>query len=279
MTEQNTADAKTGSENSTDTEASKRADGAMKLTIGLAGLAVILVAGIVFSVIVFFRDDAEPLVALDQATDQSVVESGEFEPDPVLDKANRVIYVPLDENGVILSRSTAQGGSRPEDQAPSGVMLQRIHGNMDMPFSTSDGPTDFTDTGIATGFARTAQGAGLAAAHYLGYMSAGADRTQMLVDSGLVSDPAGEVPKKWMIVPGSIPAVAMPIVRVTFNPDLTLVEFGRQVEKTSEGTSHIQLLKVQMVWRSGTGWVLKVDPSSTSLHTEPMGSPGWSQWW
>lgn len=258
-----------------------RANTAWKLTFGLAGLAVIVVAGLVFSLVLVFRgDDAEPLVPLDQSTDggQSQAVTELFLPEPVMDRVNRVIYVPVDPKGVILSESTTGTDRRPVTQAPGGVMLQRIHGNMDMPFSTSDGPTGFTDNGVAIGFSRTAQGAALAAAHYVGYLFAGADRQTMLMDAGLLSDPDGEVAKTDLGIPDNTPASALPMVKVLFNRDLTLVQFGRPVEK-SNGATEISYSKAPMVWREGTGWVLKVDPVAMGEGSEPTGAAGWSSWW
>ncbi|MBD8057080.1 hypothetical protein ICV35_25930 [Rhodococcus ruber] len=256
----------------------ERSSAATKLTIGVAGVAVIVVVAVVFGLVMAFRGDDEPLVSLDPTTDNAAtteVEDGLFEPDPVFDKANRVIYVPLDPNGVILS-DTLASGSRPADQAPSGVMLQRIHGNMDLPFSTSDGPTGFTDNGVATGFSRTAQGAALAAAHYFGYAYAGGNRLEMATEAGLVSDPKGEF--STLGIADDTPASVMPLVNVLFNPDLTLVKFGYTVERP-DGSPRIAVSKIPMVWREGTGWVLQADSTALGVEYEPLSADGWQQWW
>ncbi|BDB63489.1 MULTISPECIES: hypothetical protein [Rhodococcus] len=281
MTEQNITDS-THEKNTPSFDAeNERASSATKLTIGLAAVALIVVVGVVVSLVMVFRgDDAEPLVSLDPTTGSSATAQdtdGLFEPDPVFDKANRVIYVPLDPNGVILSETLASG-NRPANQAPSGVMLQRIHGNMDLPFSTSDGPTGFTDNGVAIGFSRTAQGAALAAAHYGGYFASGTDRTNMLVEAALLSDPNGEAAKASLGIPDSSPASALPMVKVLFNPDLTLVQFGRPVQK-SDGSTAISYSKLPLVWRDGSGWVLKIDPVAMGEGTEPIDAAGWSSWW
>lgn len=259
----------------------ERAHPARKLTFGLAGLALIVVAGLVFSLVLVFRgDDAEPLVPLDQSTDsgQSQAEPQLFLPEPVKDRVNRVIYVPVDSKGVVLSESTIGTNGRPVTQAPSGVMLQRIHGNMDLPFSTSDGPTGFTDNGIAIGFSRTAQGAALAAAHYSGYLISGPDRQKMLMDAGLLSDPDGEVAKTDLGIRDNIPASALPMVKVLFNRDKSLVLLGRPVEK-SNGSRVISYSQAPMVWREGTGWVLEVDRVTMGEGSEPAGAAEWSSWW
>jgi len=256
----------------------ERSSAATKLTIGVAGVIVIVVVAVVFGLVMVFRGDDEPLVSLDPTTDNAAtaeVEDGLFEPDPVFDKFNRVVYVPLDPNGVILS-DTLAGGSRSADQAPSGVMLQRIHGNMDLPFSTSDGPTGFTDNGVATGFARTPQGAALATAHYLSYLIGGGNRAEMVAEAGHSSDPAELL--EGLKVPDDTAVVATPMVNVTFHPDLTLVKFGATVERPN-GATEIQVTKIPVVWREGTGWVVQLDSTALGSGFEPVSSEGWQKWW
>ncbi|UIR39705.1 hypothetical protein LZP97_26325 (plasmid) [Rhodococcus sp. DMF-1] len=229
-------------------------------------------------VMAFRGDDAEPLVSLDPTTDSGATaqdKDGLFEPDPVFDKTNRVVYVPLDPHGVILS-DTLAAANRPVEQAPSGVMLQRIHGNMDLPFSTSDGPTGFTDSGVATGFSRTAQGAALAAAHYIGYVAAGDNRVEMVTEAGRVSDPTRQL--AGVRLADDTPAAVMPMVDVSFHPDLTLVKFGATVERPN-GATEIRVVKIPVVWREGTGWVVQLDSTAFGTEFEPVSSEGWQQWW
>jgi len=260
-----------------DTE-NERSSSATKFTIGLAGLAVVVLVGVVLSVVMIVRGDDEPLVSLDPTTgNATVVEDKDslFEPDPVFGKFDRVVYVSLDPNGVILS-DTLASANRPDDQAPSGVMLQRIHGNMDLPFSTSDGPTGFTDNGVATGFARTPQGAALAAAHYVAYLISGDNRAEMVAEAGHSTDPS--LLLEGFRVPDASAVTASPLVNVTFHPDLTLVKLGATVER-SNGATEIQLTKVPMVWREGTGWVVQLDSEALSSGFEPVSAEGWQQWW
>ncbi|MCW3471833.1 hypothetical protein OMK68_19710 [Rhodococcus pyridinivorans] len=279
MTEQNTTDS-TNEKNTPSFEAeNERASSATKLTIGLAAVAIIVVVGVVVSLVMVFRgEDAEPLVSLDPTTGSSATaqdKDGLFEPDPVFDKGNRVIYVPLEPHGVILS-DTLASSNRPADQAPSGVMLQRIHGNMDLPFSTSDGPTTFTDNGVATGFARTPQGAALAAAHYFAYVTGGADRLELLEQAGKLSDPTGQFADLGL--PDSMATAALPMIKVIFNPDLALVKFGYTAEM-DDGSTKVVASKIPMVWREDTGWVLKGDATALGVEYEPVPADGWQQWW
>ncbi|MEV8194999.1 hypothetical protein AB0P13_23235 [Rhodococcus pyridinivorans] len=260
-----------------DTE-NERASAATKLTIGLAGVAVIIVVGLVISIVMAFRSDDEPLVSLDPSTDTGAtaqLDDLKFMPEPVFGKFERVVYVPLDPNGVILSE-TLDSSNRPAEQAPSGVILQRIHGNMDLPFSTSDGPTGFTDNGVATGFARTPQGAALAAAHYVAYLISGDNRAEMVAEAGHSSDPA--VLMEGLRMRDNSAVTASPMVNVNFHPDLTLVKLGATVER-SNGATEIQVTKIPLVWREGTGWVVQLDSTALSSEFEPLSSEGWQQWW
>lgn len=278
MTEHNTTPASTDWTDSSAGKEKNTSSAAWKLSAGLAGLALLVIGGMILSLVLIFRgDDAEPLVSLDQGATGtgSEIEDGLFQPDPVFDQVNRVVYVPLDSKGVLLSETTA-GGSRPADQEPSGVMLQRIHGNMDLPFSTSDGPTGFTDNGVATGFSRTAQGAALAAAHYFGYVYAGQDRLEMLDAAGRLSDPKGEFSNLGSA--SNTPSSVMPMVKVLFNPDLALVKFGYTAEMT-DGSTKIVVSKIPMVWREGTEWVLQADSTALGVEYEPLPADGWHQWW
>ncbi len=70
----------------------------------------------------------------------------------------------------------------------------------------------------------------------------------------------------------------MPMVKVRFNPDLTLVEFGYSAD-TADGKSKNSVTKVPMVWREGTGWILKVDSNGMGSTTVPTFGEGWTSWW
>ena len=70
----------------------------------------------------------------------------------------------------------------------------------------------------------------------------------------------------------------MPMVKVNFNSDLSLVEFGYTAEMR-DGTTQNQVSKIPMVWREGTGWVLKVDPNGMGATKVPSFGAGWASWW
>jgi hypothetical protein len=269
-------------------------------TVGLMGVglvAVIIIVGIVVSLVVLQKDQDAPLVPVDGAA--SAVpstpdpQSGLFEPDPQFDALGRVAYVPKDPNGVILEQTPPPAG-RAADTAPLGVMLQRIHGNMVLPFSTSDGPTAIDSWGVATGFAHTPQGAALAAAHYMAYVNAGNDRVDMLAVSRQVDDPDAYLDERkrinvqrregW-VVDGS-PAAAVPSVRVEYSETLTRVWFGYSANLNS-GQTQYRRLYVDLIWRTdGRGWVLQARQDTDQqgptigfqINSTPF-EPGWQTWW
>ncbi|MGW4482096.1 hypothetical protein [Rhodococcus triatomae] len=255
---------------------------ATKLLIGMSVLAVVLIAGAVFSAVILLRgEDAGPLVPADQTAGgtSSQVDQGLFEQDPIFDPLDRVVYIPRDSNGVILPQSNP-GADRPATQAPGGVMLQKIHGNMVVPFSTSDGPTRLTDSGVAAGFSRTAQGAGLAAAHYFGYLSSGTNRLSMLESAGVVADSNGTLAATGLLsVPNDRAYGAYPNIKVLFHRDLTKVDLGFAEDK-SDGTRVYSSVSMQLIWRDSIGWVVKLDgPDSFSANTPPSFGEGWTSWW
>ncbi|MFD4268149.1 hypothetical protein [Rhodococcus sp. NPDC058481] len=256
--------------------------------IGTSILGVIVVVGLAISAVIAFRGVDEPLVPASPDALSSTVDapSDEFEQDPYLDELGRVVYVPLEENGVMLDQTSTPSG-RADTVAPSGVMLQRIHGNMIVPFSESDGPSTFTGAGVATGFARTAQGAGLAAAHYYGYLAGGNDRIKMLQDGGLVEDVNGLLAeqKKYNLTgkPSSVkdgsPSYALPYVKVDYNSDLSRVHLGITRNMADGSTQNLEIW-TDLVWRDGTGWVVKIRDAATmgAKKVSEFGT-GWSKWW
>lgn len=257
------------------------------LLMGGSILAVILVAALVVSAVIWFRGGDEPLVpAGEQETSEPAAESDKFEPEPFFDEQGRVVYIPKSDNGVILPQSTPAAG-RSDTSAPSGIMLQRIHDTMYLPFSTSDGPTGFSDSGVATGFARTPQGAGLAGVHYFAYLVTGNTRIRMLQDAGLVSDPHNTLPKqiefnnsgKPGAVPDTFPARVFDMIKVNYNDDIARVHVGASV-KLEDGRIENRDMWLDLVWREGTGWVAVIPPEGRDdTNILPDFSNGWSSWW
>lgn len=261
-----------------------------------AGFAVLfLVAGLVISLVILVRDDDAPLVQLDAPANAPAAtpdpSAGQFEPDPVFDPLGRVSYVPRDPAGAVLDQVTPSG-SRPVTAPPAGVILERVHGNMTLPFSTSDGPTAIDDSGVATGFARTPQGAALAASHYLAFFFGGNDRVDMLAASGQVDDPGSDLRVKKMAndLRGEVwqadgaPAAALPSVRVDYADPLARVWFGYSA--TTDGRTTYSRIRLDVLWREDRGWVLQArrddnpqGPTAVGTRDEIPFESGWTTWW
>ncbi|UNN05241.1 hypothetical protein [Rhodococcus opacus] len=263
-------------------------DNATRLLMGGSILGVIVVAAIITSIIIFVRGGDEPLVpAGDQGSGATAAtQPDQFEPDPFFDEQGRVVYAPLNDNGVLLAQSSPATG-RSAATAPSGIMLQRVHGNMYLPFSTSDGPTAFSDTGVATGFARTAQGAGLAAVHYLNYLATGNNRIQMLQDAGLVADPQDQLAELKAFnasnqpgaAPDNFPGRVLQMIKVNFTEDLARVHIGASTN-LKDGRTQNTDMSLDLVWREGTGWVVQVQGNNAfGARAVADFSDGWTSWW
>lgn len=263
-------------------------DNATRLLMGGSILGVIVVAAIITSIIIFVRGGDEPLVpAGDQGSGATAAtQPDQFEPDPFFDEQGRVVYAPLNDNGVLLAQSSPATG-RSAATAPSGIMLQRVHGNMYLPFSTSDGPTAFSDTGVATGFARTAQGAGLAAVHYLNYLATGNNRIQMLQDAGLVADPQDQLAELKAFnasnqpgaAPDNFPGRVLQMIKVNFTEDLARVHIGASTN-LKDGRTQNADMSLDLVWREGTGWVVQVQGNNAfGARAVADFSDGWTSWW
>lgn len=272
----------------TDSGSDSGRDLSLRWLMGGSILVVIVVVAVIFSIIIAVRSGDEPLVpAGDQGNGAAAaIESDQFAPDPFFDEKGRVVYSPLNTNGVILRQSSPATG-RAATTAPSGIMLQQVHANMHLPFSTSDGPTGFSDSGVATGFSRTAQGAGLAGVHYIGYMASGNNRIQMLLDSGLINDPNNNIQElidlnasgKPGAAPDNFPSRVFQMIKVDYTSDLARVHLGASVTRAS-GTENIDIW-TDLVWRDGKGWVVKAPAKGEKTYqlVADYSAEGWASWW
>lgn len=272
----------------TDSGSDSGRDLSLRWLMGGSILVVIVVVAVIFSIVIAVRGGDEPLVpAGDQGNGATAaIESDQFAPDPFFDEKGRVVYVPLNTNGVTLRQSSPATG-RAATTAPSGIMLQQVHENMHLPFSTSDGPTGFSDSGVATGFSRTAQGAGLAGVHYFSYLITGNTRVKMMQDAGLVSDPNNTLPELIKsnapgqpgAAPDKFPSRVFQMIKVDYNDDLARVHFGATVQLES-GRMENRDLWLDLVWRDGTGWVAVIPPKGRAdMQALPDFSGGWTSWW
>ncbi|MBJ8342903.1 hypothetical protein JGU71_28835 [Antrihabitans sp. YC3-6] len=173
--------------------------------------------------------------------------------------------------------------------APAGLMWQRVNDGVAVPFSTSDGPT--TIDGLqASGFARTPQGAALAAAQIFYRLAAVDNRTaQRMFDEQTVMLPAQrqlvddqlrqEGPGKHRT-----PADALSYISKTdafrllsYAEDFAVVEFAEQSPPTDDGKPRWGTSRHTVVWEGGD-WKLKFQDNDTDQrgHTSTLG--GWTPW-
>lgn len=259
-----------------------------KVTIAIAVITVIVVMGAIVSIWIILNGRDEPLAAPGPAT---TGEPGQRQPaprftgDPFFDELGRPVYTPADERGALLTQVTAASG-RAASEAPGGIVLQVVHGNLVLPFSTTDGPSGFTGNGIATGFSRTSQGAGLAAAHYLAFLSTGNDRISLMKEAGLVDDEEGYLQQIVMLNAqggeGAAEAgrsqIAPQFVRVEYHEDLSRVSLGVHL-RAPNGEAGNLIGWMDLVWRDGSGWIVKIRGPETFSTGWADSFEGWSQWW
>ena len=258
--------------------------------LAAVGLTSVLVAGwvIITALTGGAKDDAEPGSPAAEAGTGSGLPA--FAADPVFDSYGRVAYVPKNNpHGVALTNSTVSGISgRPVTQKPDGVLLEKVNGDMVLPFSTSDGPTGFTSTGVATGFSHTAQGAALAAIHYMcWFMKPGArtDRLQALVGQGIVDD--DQLVRNAIAKPRNgfdlnVECAASKL-KVDYNAVLTKVQLAYGVtQKDGSRTNFINVVIVE--WRNDH-WILKIrayGPDEPGGYYDPNltfdPAQGWVSW-
>ncbi|MFD4429703.1 hypothetical protein [Nocardia sp. NPDC058497] len=248
-------------------------------------LALILVVG---AVVYFTSSDAE----IDSAPPPAQAAGGTGFADPEIDLLGRRVDVPNNPAGQPLAQ--IPGTQRtPVDSdwltgAPEGTTKphgwQRVYG-ASVPFSTSDGPTRISD-GLAVGYARTPQGAALAAAQITYRLNARpADRdlyvTQVRVssaqlaayDSALSSD---RLPKQQ---PEKVTRyfVASDAFRIDdYADDMAIVRLASR-GPVIDGKQLYAAMRMIVVWDEGD-WRLK--PSTTNnTQTEYVESlAGWTKW-
>lgn len=263
-----------------------KAGRATRTVLSAALVGVLLVVGVVVSVIIIVRGDDGALVAPPAASHDDRHQGRNealFEQDPRLDNLNRPVYVPLDERGVLLTQQPAPA-NRSDTDAPGGVMLQLVHHKMVLPFTTTDGPTGFTANGIATGFARTPQGAGIAGAHYLAYLTTSPGLIELMQEAGLAEDQQGllEQQARDLAALGedapSSPGV-LPYLKVDYhNGDLARVYFGAPLTAPNGETGNY-MGWLDLAWRDDQGWTVLVRGKETFGSDWVNSLAGWSQWW
>ncbi|MFD3595171.1 hypothetical protein ACFWU5_20810 [Nocardia sp. NPDC058640] len=187
---------------------------------------------------------------------------------PTVDMFGNRLEVPADEAGAILPQAADAriDPARPDylTAVPARLQWQRIWGGAAVPVSGGDGPTRIED-GVATGFARTPQGAAVAAMDAIGRVHAAPDHIwQQVVRDRFYG--GGEVlvdkfARSRANTPGVARFVTVPEgVRVQpgFRVDLAVVQLAVR------STSGYAIATWPMVWVEGD-WRIRVPDDIESL--------------
>ncbi|MGW4325952.1 hypothetical protein ACWEKR_08690 [Nocardia sp. NPDC004573] len=222
-------------------------------------LLIIVFAAIVVVVIVVFvvtitRDDGPSQSG--STTTRPALSSSETRPTGLTaDLFGNRLEIPASEAGTALAQDRTRRADPGQPDylvhAPAGLRWQRGWGGAALPVSTGDGPTTIAE-GIASGFAHTPQGAGLAAADALARALAAPEPTwqqvlalryhgggQALVDRFARSRARTPDAARYVTVPDG--------VRIAdgYNPDYAVVEFA-----TRDGLGY-RIARWPMAWLDG----------------------------
>ncbi|MEU2037660.1 hypothetical protein [Nocardia niwae] len=177
-------------------------------------------------------------------------------------------------------RTGAPGGTN----QPGG--WQQVYGGPIIPFSTTDGPAHI-DNGVPSGFAKTPQGAALAAEQiYWRTVARPTDHTlwQRLV----ILTPEELADRGRKIAEGKVPDVlpesAKPLLYASdafriesYGDDFAVVRVARKTRDFLHGGRSWVAMRLNVVWRDG-GWRLK-SSAGDAQPLETIGSiDGWTQW-
>lgn len=198
-----------------------------------------------------------------------------------------------DPAGQALSQSgTPRTPTDPEWEtgAPGGTNQpggwQQVYGGPIIPFSTTDGPAR-VDNGVPSGFAKTPQGAALAAEQiYWRTVARPTDRTlwQQLV----ILTPEELADRERKIADGKVPDVlpesAKPLLYASdafriesYGDDFAVVRVARKTREFLHGGRSWVAMRLNVIWRDG-GWRLK-SSAGDAQPLETIGSiDGWTQW-
>ncbi|WP_051407336.1 hypothetical protein [Nocardia sp. CNY236] len=259
--------------------------------------SVLLLAVIMIAASITFalrRTETEPTIASSApvtATTAPPPTTGHGFEVPEVDLFGRRVDVPRNPAGQLRDQSASQ--RQPGDPqwlvaAPAGLGepggWQRVYGAV-VPFSTSDGPTSIVD-GVAGGFARTPQGAALAAAMSVNQVAARpGDRA--VVAARMLLTPAEREAFDLRAASGILPAqqpdsvtrtlVAPDAFRIdSYAEDLVVLRLAAHGQRHSDGRRSWQTVTVPMVWHNGD-W--RVRGSGSQLPTEVVGDlTGWTVW-
>ena len=245
--------------------------------ISVTAVIVVLAIAAVL-VVVLNRGNSEPTTAPTTSTPvatpppTSTATGGSGFTGTTVDKLNKPIQLPANPAGEILP----QTGKTPADanDAPTGLLWQKVYDLPIVPFSTSDGPTEIKD-GVAQGWAHTPQGAALAGLFILNTWLTAPDDVSKVVQRDLLSgepsviDRTTELGRKQRQVALTYPNLSATTVQgVQIQPssskDFYQVSWSSgPFVSDDEPNGYYTSASFAMSWVDG-GWKLIVTPTSPS---------------
>ncbi|WP_157129055.1 hypothetical protein [Nocardia amamiensis] len=201
--------------------------------------------------------------------------------------------IPNDPAGQALSQSgSPRTPTDPEWQtgAPGGTNQpggwQQVYGGPIIPFSTTDGPVRI-DNGVPSGFAKTPQGAALAA-EQIYWRTVARPTDNALWQQLVILTPEELADRERKIAGGKVPNVLPESVKPllyashafrieSYGDDFAVVRIARKTREFLHGGRSWVAMRLNVVWRDG-GWRLK-SSAGDAQPLETIGSiDGWTQW-
>ncbi len=166
---------------------------------------------------------------------------------PTTDLFGARLDTPADPAGIALGQDAARrpnpAGPDYMTAAPAGMMWQRGWGGAALPFSVSDGPAGVRD-GVATGFAPTPQGAGLAAYDALARVLAAPEEVWQRVLAARFTGPSADLVTRF----GRSRAATTDAARYVVVPD------GFRIDEYATARPEFAVVRIAVRDRSGTAY-------------------------
>ncbi|PYE12036.1 hypothetical protein DFR67_12644 [Williamsia limnetica] len=248
-------------------------------------LAVVVIAALIVAVAQTTGgsdDDAQPPVSTPTSTPPVSNGQDGYLPDTV-DRFGQQIRVPRDPAGLALPQRPPSS-PRSRDDAASGVQWQQVYDYGVAVYSTSDGPSTITATGLAQGIAHTPQGSVIAASQILSRIFYGPPQVRRAVmDEQVIGPPSAMTALAELQLPANqYPADRFIRVDPQYSDTFSRVMLASGPKASSQYPSgqYYVITTMTMVWDQGQWkWRIPDDGFSETTRNTPIESvAGWTQW-
>lgn len=262
------------------------------LVISAVVIAVVVIVGITCLVIVrglnadereqaqsssTAEDSTRPIEGADQAPKNGTDLSDRFRA-PTTDNQGTRLEVPKDPRGQLL----AQGGDK---SSFDGLQWQKVLG-IAMPFTTAAGPSTMTASGTPSGFARSEEGAALAAWQLQWRLALGPnDLRREILDTSVINDEGFREQQRqaYLAMPDKFSSADTDVLNTvpaylkveTYDGDVATVSFGAL---NTAGSEAGMVTTVTVLWREGTWKLLLRGPAGEVQVRDVDNFEGWGQW-